>query len=405
MLQGNITDSICSLTDMNKLSLSNNPVGGKIPDCIGKLQKLESLTFTNTLVQGNLPISICTISRLKYLHSSQTAIARNASICIGNLTNLEEMTLTLEEVPISIGNLKLLSWLELCLISPDSENTELPRLPDIFSQLTRLRVLIIKSETMVGALPTVENRSEIDSCELVPTEYFCRPTGWIPPNEKCDFSDIPTCRDCEILHEWQPDIFKTADRCCSLNVEFIQCENQKVTRLNLSGRLSKGTHDISEELSELALLKSLDLSMNSLNQLPDLGTLTSLKYFNLSSNNLASDVFTSLLGLADSLTVLDLSSNDLGGPIPDSVGIFSKLDQLYLSNNKLEGSIPVSLGDARFLRVLDLSDNSITGAIPRSISNLPLLQECNLDHLSDLCRNYTVSVCGTELPGKTNVTV
>ncbi|GKF17395.1 leucine-rich repeat receptor protein kinase MSP1-like protein, partial [Tanacetum coccineum] len=81
------------------------------------------------------------------------------------------------------------------------------------------------------------------------------------------------------------------------------------------------------------------------------------------------------------LVSLDLSTNNLSGPIPYSISQLELLDNLVLSNNQLIGPIPneiclgfqkVPLPDYEFVQhygMLDLSNNNLSGLIPTSIKN------------------------------------
>ncbi|XP_057769711.1 LRR receptor-like serine/threonine-protein kinase RPK2 [Salvia miltiorrhiza] len=76
------------------------------------------------------------------------------------------------------------------------------------------------------------------------------------------------------------------------------------------------------------------------------------------------------IGDMDSLRVLDISRNLLQGPIPSSLGQIKDLKFLSLSGNKLDGSIPASLGQLHSLQVIDLSSNILSSGIPDVLANL-----------------------------------
>jgi len=64
------------------------------------------------------------------------------------------------------------------------------------------------------------------------------------------------------------------------------------------------------------------------------------------------------------LLFLDLSSNELSGKIPNSMGTLVKLEALVLRNNSLMGELPFSLKNCKNLIMLDMSENMLSGPIP-----------------------------------------
>ncbi|XP_056176525.1 receptor-like protein 6 [Syzygium oleosum] len=84
------------------------------------------------------------------------------------------------------------------------------------------------------------------------------------------------------------------------------------------------------------------------------------------------------------LNVIDLSSNNFIGEIPNSVGSLTELQLLNLSNNALTGSIPLSLANLTKLESLDLSSNKLSGMIPPELTQLIFLAFFNVsdNHLS-----------------------
>lgn len=91
--------------------------------------------------------------------------------------------------------------------------------------------------------------------------------------------------------------------------------------------------------------------------------------------------------------IVDLSSNDLSGPIPLELVSLGALQSLNLSHNHLEGQIPSGIGNMKFLESLDLSRNQLSGEIPQSMSNLSFLSFLNLS-----CNNFSGEIpLGTQL--------
>ncbi|XP_059070366.1 receptor-like protein 7 [Cryptomeria japonica] len=80
------------------------------------------------------------------------------------------------------------------------------------------------------------------------------------------------------------------------------------------------------------------------------------------------------------LTVMDLSNNQLNGKIPWDFGKLKGLRYLNLSMNNLSGIIPPSLGDMTELESLDLSTNRLSGKIPEEIELATSLAVLNLSN-------------------------
>jgi hypothetical protein len=88
------------------------------------------------------------------------------------------------------------------------------------------------------------------------------------------------------------------------------------------------------------------------------------------------------------LEILQLHSNFLSGRIPEWKNI-PKLTQLNLSSNQLTGPIPANTADLSLLTSLDLSDNNLVGNMPNGVcddSFLVLAADCDQVYC-DCCTN------------------
>ena len=97
------------------------------------------------------------------------------------------------------------------------------------------------------------------------------------------------------------------------------------------------------------------------------------------------------------VTQLNLSNNELTGPIPSELGDLTHLSRLFLSNNELTGHMPSELGDLTALTVLSLWGNNLTGTIPSELGDLT-----NLTHLF-LWGNDLKGAIPSELGNLTNL--
>ena len=118
-------------------------------------------------------------------------------------------------------------------------------------------------------------------------------------------------------------------------------------------------------------LTRLALSSNNLSgPIPaSLGKLTDLQDLFLSENNLSGPIPDSLGNLTE-LKSLHLVNNDLSGPIPASLGNLTKVESFALEHNDLSGPIPASLGNLESMTLFGLFDNKLSGPIPDALGNL-----------------------------------
>ncbi|KAH7663551.1 Non-specific serine/threonine protein kinase protein [Dioscorea alata] len=151
------------------------------------------------------------------------------------------------------------------------------------------------------------------------------------------------------MNQWQntPPTWGQSDDPCGTPWEGVVCKNSRVIALRLSTMGIKGT--LSDDLSQLSELQSLDLSFN--NDL--IGTLTPN------------------IGKLKKLTTLILSGCGFTGKIPQELGTLPHLSFLALSSNKFSGAIPASLGSLSNLYWLDLADNQLSGQLPVSSGTSP----------------------------------
>ena len=124
----------------------------------------------------------------------------------------------------------------------------------------------------------------------------------------------------------------------------------------------------------------LNLSANDLSGpiSSELGRLSDLESLSLDSNNLSGPI-PSELGQLSNLVSLSLGVNVLSGSIPSELGRLSNLRYLSLYNNDLSGLIPSELGQLSNLESLHLDDNNLSGSIPSELGQLSNLVSLSLD--------------------------
>lgn len=134
--------------------------------------------------------------------------------------------------------------------------------------------------------------------------------------------------------------FNDVNICVFVGVECWQHGENKVLNLNLTNMGLKG--EFPRDLRDCPSLTSLNLSHNEL------------------TGPIPSDIST-LLPYA---TSIDLSNNKFNGEIPPSLANCSYLNSLRLDNNMLSGHIPQELGQLQRIRNISFANNNLSGPLP-----------------------------------------
>ncbi|XP_045806417.1 receptor-like protein 36 isoform X2 [Trifolium pratense] len=135
-------------------------------------------------------------------------------------------------------------------------------------------------------------------------------------------------------------------------------------------------------ISKLHSLKHLDLSYIRLNETHNLfqvlNTLPSLLYLSLFECEIDNSLIPRYaLQNMTSLFYLDLSFNELHGPIPESFQNMTSMESLYLSDNNFT-SIPSWFTGFEKLTLLELSFNGLHGPIPEVFRNMTSIESLYL---------------------------
>jgi Leucine Rich repeat len=69
------------------------------------------------------------------------------------------------------------------------------------------------------------------------------------------------------------------------------------------------------------------------------------------------------------LKELDLSDNDIRGPLPESLYAMGSLEKLFLYKNSIGGTISSRIGQLSKLTHWHLSHNDLTGTIPQQLKS------------------------------------
>ena len=144
-----------------------------------------------------------------------------------------------------------------------------------------------------------------------------------------------------------------------------------LSKLQMSG--SKLSGEIPDSIGDLIHLTVLSLGETLVSgSIPQsISKLTNLWFLDLETLALTGNL--SFLYNLRNLSYLHLSSNKIGGPIPEYIGErCPKLKDIRLSNNKLSGELPRSIGMLKSLEEMNVEKNNLSGLIPVDLCNLNL---------------------------------
>ncbi|RCV39773.1 hypothetical protein SETIT_8G249600v2 [Setaria italica] len=328
-LVGSMSPWIANLTSLTILKLSNSGLSGSIPSSVGGLKKLKELTLSNSKFYGNIPSSISNLTQLSTLNLQSNNFSGTVQLSLFmGLPNLSILSLSNNNLSVVDGEDITWSPVYPRIKSLGLVSCGMEKLPKLLRYLGRSRAnwLDISQNRIRGAIPqwAWENWSGSHFHYLnLSHNYF---TGFVGLETSLPFS---------------------------------------IDRFDLSSNMFRGPMPLPQNLSQGAL--ELDYSSNMFSSIA-LHSSTKISIFKASRNNLSGSVLASFCGV-NNLEILDLSYNNLTGPIPSCLmeGT-NELRVINLKKNRLHGELPHNINESCSLEVLDFGDNDIKGKLPRSLA-------------------------------------
>ncbi|KAI9072473.1 hypothetical protein K1719_045568 [Acacia pycnantha] len=157
-----------------------------------------------------------------------------------------------------------------------------------------------------------------------------------------------------------------------------------VKYLNLSGNDIGSEPNWFQHVAMMPSLSELCLEECGLREFPSYNyvNFTSLKTLDLDFNNISSKLPDSFFNVTKDISSISLSYNNFYGGLPIALFKLLNLNDLSLSYNKFEGSIPSLVGNLSSLTSLDLSYNYLSGNLPESFGQLHKLSYLYIEYNS-----------------------
>ncbi|GJY12274.1 leucine-rich repeat-containing protein [Tanacetum coccineum] len=292
LIQGPFPPSICNMSNLLYLDMSNNHFGGLFPQCFENItSSLQMIDIGNNSFQGRIPNVYGDCPRLE-------GISFNGNQLRG-------------EVPISLSKCRYLK------VADFGNNHLNGTFPGWLGDLPSLQVLVLKSNHFHGHIqPSATLESPFPSLQVLDLSHN-RFVGQLPAKYLQNFNSMKNV----VKKSTKPEYLYMGGKYYSFVVA-VKGVNQNFPQILVDYTI-------------------IDLSNNSFEgQIPSvIGGLNSLIVLNLSHNCLRGPIPHAMGNLIE-IESLDLSWNQLSGEIPQSLAGIKRLAVLNLSQNHLLGRIP-----------------------------------------------------------------
>ncbi|KAL3748712.1 hypothetical protein ACJRO7_009881 [Eucalyptus globulus] len=324
-LSGEISSEMCRLSSISILDLSKNKLFGVIPPC---LSNLSNSLLVLSLSGNDL------YGRFPQLQND---------LCELRMIDVSDNQLQ-GSLPWGLANCSYLEYLNI------ENNQIVDTFPSWMGSLYYLKVLILRSNRFHGAIGEPEARDQFPNLRIVDLSMNnfsgCLPSRYF---NMWSAMKVHTADDAHYYGMHVPTFygFYTADD-AHYDAHYYGIHVPTFYRFSPDD----GKYDYSMTIINKGILLEYKRILAYLNVI------------DLSSNNFIGEIPNSTGSLTE-LRMLNLSNNALIGSIPLSLANLTELESLDLSSNKLSEMIPLALAQLNFLAFFNVSDNHLSGPIPQ----------------------------------------
>ncbi|CAA7032518.1 unnamed protein product [Microthlaspi erraticum] len=390
-LIGNIPEDLFQLQRLNLLEIQENRLSGSLSPALGNLSRLVHLDVSLNSFSGEIPDVFNKLLQFKILLAHENNFTGGITKSLANSQSLILLNLRYNFLsgPISLNCSAMTNLTSLDLRSNQFNSS----LPENLPSCRNLRNVNLARNRFHGHVP--ESFKDFHSLSSLSLSHCSL------VNISSTLHILQNCKNLTILILTSSFRGETLPDYPSLHFEKLKV--LIVSKCGLTGPMPRW-------LSKSTSLQLLDLSWNNLTgAIPNwTGGFTNLFYLDLSKNSFTGVIPKSLTMLqslssgdisfdetflvfpflfrwnefarrlhydqsSEFIPTINLSYNNLYGPIWEEFGNLKKLHVFDLSANRLSGEIPSSLSEMASLEVLDLSYNRISGSIPESLLKLTFL--------------------------------
>ncbi|CAL5025110.1 unnamed protein product [Urochloa decumbens] len=353
------------------LDLSNNSLSGSIPRWLFAQQStLLYLNLENNLLSGSLDQIISTQTNLLAISLSLNRISghlpANISSILPNATLFDLSGNTISgEIPSDLCNISNMEYLDL---SNNNLSGELPSC--LFADHPILKTLKVSNNKLGGLILGGKSNLSIRWEIYLDGNNF---EGGLPQYLTGNF-------------EFQGTMdFHGNKLSGKLDVSLWILPN--LWTLNLASNNLTG--EIDPSICNLTSINLLDISNNNISgSLPNCNNPLALLFLNMSGNLLSGEIVPHSFFSNATITALDISYNQFTGNI-DWIHTLGTVRYISLGSNKFNGQISPNLCRLHYLRIIDLSDNQLSGPLPPCIGDLSFQgKSSNLLYWSLICGRW-----------------